>query len=296
MEKIAPIIAISREVAAMGDEVAGELAKISIEGFSGWRIIGKNRLEDRMKGFGIDQASIEKFDEKRPSFFASFSQGRDDYFHFLKMAILDEAAEAAAAREASIFLGRGAAWVLNGVPGLISVFLTSPFDIRVARCKYYFHCEERKARQLLNENDNDKIGFFRTFFDADWRLPSNYHLVFNTGTLHPALCATSIMEVQKNIPESGKSLDELLFAGKLIHYIVYEKRIPVQFLDADVTKDEKGSYKTILYGVAGSEGLADAALTAAREMEGIGEITSEIKMVQEYNIVSSGIPQGGVMS
>jgi len=274
------IIAISRELAALGDETARELAKLL-----GYHLVDKHTLEKRIKSCGIEGREFHKYDERKPSFFASLSQGRDDYLHYLKTAIFTEAEQGSC-----VFIGRGAGMVLKNMPGLISLFLTSPLDIRIERVKSYFHCDERRARQIIERSDQDRTGFHRYFFDIDWKDPSHYHLSFNTGIFCPSDCAKIINQLKGCFftPESevqnAARLKEMILEQRVKHHIIFEREIPIHFFEVSVS----GSIIT-LYGVANSQALVDAALDAANGMisDAGGEtaVQSEIQVVREYSIM-----------
>jgi cytidylate kinase len=276
------IITVSRELAALGDETARELAKLL-----DYRFVDKHTLEERIKSYGSEGQKFEKYDECKPSFFASLSHDRDDYLHYLKTAMFAEAEQGNC-----VLIGRGAGMVLKNVPGIITIFLASPLDIRIERAKSYFHCDERRARQILQRSDQDRLGYHRYFYDIDWRDPGNYHLAFNTGLFHPATCAEIVSQLKEKLftPEvearNAARLKELILEQKLKHCIVYEREIPIHFLEASVSDSH-----ITLYGVATSQALVDAAVSATREMTGIaedsssGSIRSEIQVVQEYSVI-----------
>jgi cytidylate kinase len=270
------VITISRELAALGDETAQELAKML-----GYRFVDRQVLEDRIKSYGVAGRKFEKYDEKKPSFLASLSQDRDDYLHYLKTAIFIEALEGN-----SIFIGRGANVVFRDLPGVVSVFLVSSPEVRLERVKSYFHCDDKRARQIVDRSDRDRAGFHRYFFDAEWKNPESYHLSLNTGFLHPAVCARIIRDLMESrVSEEEESrntarLRELILGQQIKHHILYEKQLPVHFLEASV-RDGAVS----LYGVANSQSLVEAALAAARETAGSASVTSEIQIVQEYSIM-----------
>ncbi|AEF84697.1 Putative phospholipid-binding domain family protein [Treponema primitia ZAS-2] len=270
------IITISRQLAALGDETATELAKLL-----GYRFVDKLKLEERIKSFGIVGTKLEKYDERKPSFFASLSQDRDDYLHFLKTAMLAEASEGSC-----VFIGRGAAAVFKNIPGVLSVFLVAPTEIRYERVKSYFHCDEKRARQIIEQSDHDRFGFHRYFFDIDWREGSNYHLTLNMGNLHPALAAKIIKDLRDHIisqeteAQNEARLKEMILGQQAIHHILYERELAIHFLEAAVSGGE-----LTLFGVASSQVLIENALNAAREVPGISVVRSDIQVVQEFNIV-----------
>jgi cytidylate kinase len=270
------IITISRELAALGDEIAQELAKIL-----GYRFVDKHTLEDRIKSYGVVGRKFEKYDERKPSFWASLSQDRDDYLHYLKIAMVTEAVEGSC-----VFIGRGAGAVFRGIPGVLSVFLVASGDIRCERVKSYFHCDDKRARQILDQSDRDRMGFHRYFFDMEWKEPSNYHLTLNTGVLHPSAAAEIIKSYRDHMitaemeAENAARIKELALGQQVVHHIIYKKEIPIHFLEASVA----GKIVT-LYGVANSQSLVEAAINAAREAAPSCSILSDIQVVQEYSVI-----------
>jgi cytidylate kinase len=270
------IVTISRELAALGDETAHELAKLL-----NCRFVDKAALEGRIKSYGVAEHKLEKYDERRPSFFASLSQDRDDYLHYLKTAILAEAGAGPC-----ILIGRGASVVLKNVPGVLSVFLAAPLEIRLERVKSYFHCDDRRARQIIAQSDRDREGFHHYFFDMGWQDPSNYHLTLNTGRQPPALIAELIRFLLDRTAgpdteaQGALRIREMIAGQRVKHHILYEKEVPVHFLEASV------SGKTLsLYGVANSAALVESAVAAAVEAAGDLTVQSEIQVVQEYSVM-----------
>jgi cytidylate kinase len=270
------IITISRELAALGDETAHELAKLL-----NYRFVDKQSLEERIKSYGVADRKFEKYDERKPSIFASLSQDRDDYLHYLKTAIFTEAGGGNC-----VFIGRGAGAVFKNTPGVLSIFLIAPGDIRNERVKSYFHCDERRARQIIERSDQNRLGFHRYFFDIDWRAPENYHLSLNTGYLSPAICAELIKNLLKNMvsgemeAQNARRLRELTLAQQVVHHILYEKEIPIHFLESSVSENT-----VTLYGVAGSQALVESAVSSAKEVPPVADVHSEIQVVQEYSVM-----------
>ena len=296
------IITISRELAALGDETARELASQL-----NYRYVDKNALEDRIKSYGVSNPKFFRYDEKKASFWASISQDRDDYLHFLKSAILDEAGQGS-----TIFIGRGAGVILKDVPGVFSVFLVAPPEIRLERVKSYFHCDDRRAQQIIDQSDQDRKGFHRYFFDIKWKEAGNYHLALNTGHLHPSVCAEIVKHLRDRTMteeaeiQNARRIQELTLGQQVKHHILYEKKIPIHFLEASVSGGEprpagsaagsggeprpsasaagSGS-QVILYGVTNAQSLIEAALSCAGEVSAGSSVRSEIQIVHEYTVM-----------
>ena len=272
------IITVSRELAALGDETARALAE-QLK----YRFVDKGLLEERIKSYGVPNQLFKKYDEKNPSFWASLSQDRDDYLHYLKNAVLAEAGQGSA-----VFIGRGAAMILKSVPGVVSVFLVSPLEIRIERVKSYFRCDDKRARQIIEHSDHDRDGFHKFFFETKWADAGNYHLTVNTGHLHPDLCAEIIKSLRDRIStneteaQSSRRIEELSLGQQIKHRILYEQKVPVHFLETSVSGN-----RIILYGEANAQPLIEAAITSAKELAPESTVQSEIQVVQEYSIMPS---------
>jgi cytidylate kinase len=273
------IITISRELAALGDETARKLTELLQ-----YRFVDKKDLEERMKSLGAVEQKIVKYDERKPSFWASLSQDRDDYLHYLKVALFSEAAQGNC-----IFMGRGCAAMLRDVPGVISVCLSAPMEIRLERAKSFFHCDERRARHIIDQSDRNREGFFHYFFETGWKNPEHYHLALNTGLLHPDLCAALVKTaLDKNVTAEAEAqgllrIEEMKLGQQLVHHLLYNKSLPIHFLE---TKVQSGT--VTLFGVANSQALVEAAVAGAKEISGVNSVKSEIQViqvVQEYSVV-----------
>jgi cytidylate kinase len=270
------IITISRELAALGDETAHELANLLR-----YRFVDKQSLEERMKQLGVNARKIEKYDERKPGFLASISQDRDSYLHYLKTAIFSEAGQGNC-----VFMGRGAAAILRGLPGVLSVFLAAPLEIRLERVRGYFHCDEHRARQILEQSDRDREGFHRYFFDMQWKSPASYNLALNTGTLHPELCANLIKSVlEKTVDAEAETrsalrIKDLILGQQVVQTVLFERCIPVHFLEAQVSSGD-----VTLFGVVNSQAVAEAVLQIAKEVPAVSSVKTEIQVVREFSVM-----------
>ena len=257
------IITVSRELAALGDETARELANLL-----GYRLVDKDVLEKRIESYGIKAKKFKKYDERKPSFFAALSQDRDDYLHYLRKAIVAEAESGSC-----VIVGRGASVILKTMPALISIFLSARNEIRVERVKSYFNCDERRAKQIIERSDRDRMGFHRAFFDIDWKHPGNYHLSFNTGIFSPLDCAEIVDSSKSRVFTPGAEaqnraiLKNLLLEHQIKHRILYEQELPIRFLEIAVS----GNVVT-LYGATNSQAMLDSAVNSVREAAGSGAI------------------------
>ena len=77
-----------------------------------------------------------------------------------------------------------------------------------------------------------------------------------------------------------KRMAELRLGQDVITEIVYARRIPVHFVEADV----KGSRVT-LHGVANTQSAIDAASAAAGAVSGVEAVENAIQIVQEFAVM-----------
>jgi cytidylate kinase len=274
------IITISRELAALGDETAQELSSRL-----DYRFIDRHALEERIKSYGVDAQVLERYDERKPGFIAGLSQDRDDYLHFLKLAMFEEAV--AADGKGCVFIGRGAYAIWAGIPGVVPVFLVTDMDIRIERVRSYFRCSEKKARSIIERSDRDRIGFHKYFFESEWKDPCNYRISLNTGHLHPSMCARIIEQLCASTTpaeveaELSRKLDAVFLAQRVVHHVLYEKEVRVHFLDVVAGNDGA----VTLFGVTNSKAVIDQTAAAAQEVSGVKKVIQSIQIVEEYNIV-----------
>ncbi|MBL8966614.1 MAG: cytidylate kinase family protein [Spirochaetaceae bacterium] len=270
------IIAIARELASLGEEIANELASAT-----GYKLVDREYVEKRLGDYGLGPEKRQKYDEKKPGLWASLSQERDDFLHYLKTVIYEEAAAGGC-----IIMGRGSGAILRGVPNLASVRIIAPTGLRAERIRKLHGCDERRALQILDQSDHDRSGFHKYFFAADWNDPREYGLVVNTGELSLAESVRLIDQYRAIVgtperEEAGRRrIAELLLGQRVVTEIVYGKKLPIHFLEA-----EGRGKRIVLHGVANTQSAIDAAVQAARGVRGVEEVESAIQIVQEFTVM-----------
>ena len=140
------IISISRQVAALGDEIATALAKKT-----GYSFIDRKQIEKRIVELGFPQDKLSKYDERKPGFFASLVKDRDEYLNYLQYAELE-----AASKGNCILIGRGAFAILENVPNLIALRFVSNDGVRLERLKKEFSWNDKQAQQRIDESANNR--------------------------------------------------------------------------------------------------------------------------------------------
>ncbi len=267
------IITVSRQIAAYGDEVASELARSL-----GYSFINRKLLEQDLLALGLSPEKLHKYDERKPGFWASLARDRDEYFDYLRQAVLERAKDGNC-----VFIGRGGFAILKDVPGCYAVRLCASDPVRVYRLMQEFSWPEKKAQALLTESDENRRGFHKCFFNIDDDAASSYHMILNTDTITAETAADLIRYAASRSITAGQEsagvtrVHELLEAQKMVNHIVFQLKLPVHFLEATATENE-----IVLHGVADSASVIESALAVARSLAPGKKITSAISIVQDY--------------
>jgi cytidylate kinase len=267
------IITISRQVAALGDEIAAATAEKLH-----YRFINRKEIEKRIIDLGFPAENLKKYDERKPGFFASLAKDRDEYIDYLQTAILEAASEGNC-----ILIGRGSFIILEELPNLVALRFVAKDPVRVERLMKEFSWDEKQARQRITESDTNRLGFHKSFFNLENEEPSHFHLVMNTGFLDIETASNiitntvhSYITAQKE--DDGKAkLSELLKAQRLVDTLVFEYKLNINFLHAFING------KTVtLHGVADSTALAEKAVAISSKILPEYKIESVISIVQDF--------------
>lgn len=267
------VIAISRQVAALGDEISTELAKKL-----GYKFINRTDLEKRIVDLGFPAEKLKKYDEKKPGFFASLVKDRDEYLNYLQTAVLDAAEDGNC-----ILVGRGSYLILENLPNLISLRFVANESVRMDRLMKEHGWNEKQALQRITESDNNRKGFHKSFFNAEIESPEHFLMIMNTGMFDVESASNAIKALVKSVitPEkeqAGKAkIDELIKCQHLVNKLIFEYKLNIEFLRA-VINDKT----LILQGVADSAVLVERALKISAVELPEYNITSSISVVQDF--------------
>jgi len=94
----------------------------------------------------------------------------------------------------AVIIGRGAAQILHGRPGVISVFLHAPEAQRIERVQQIYQLADRgAARRMVQRSDIDRAQFVRALNGCDWTDLRRYDLVVDTSAIGFDGCIDVIM-------------------------------------------------------------------------------------------------------
>jgi cytidylate kinase len=188
-----PVVTISRQIGAGGAYVGQALAHRL-----GIRYVDREILKQAATLLGRDEQDLAAIEERPSTIWdrvasilalgapeAPFvppplpTSAEDELFE-VESRVIQEIA----AREAAVFVGRAAGWVLREHPGVLRVFLHAPEEWRAERIKETYDLPDlAAARRLVHKSDQQRGRFIHALLGADWMAPSGFDLCVNTATV-----------------------------------------------------------------------------------------------------------------
>lgn len=269
------VIAMTREMGTRGKEVA-------------------NHLVDRLDVQLVHHELVEApFDRRK-------APGRSEVHRFLNGGaensepfnstpaingyMTPEEVFALARRGNVIIRGWGAARLLHPIPHILSVRICAPMEDRVNEMTKRLRIDEAAARHEIERNDASHGTAFSRFFGTDWRDPSNYDLVLNTGHLAPETCADIIIDAVISLAFRETDASRSALADRLT-----EARIASLLRNADAIKARtKNVYVFVsdgvvmLYGATRDRGAAGDIERAIRAHIGAEVVQNSIRTTGPY--------------
>lgn len=184
------IITIGRQYGSGGAETGRRLADELGIGFYDKNILRMNSDES-----GIKESYFHLADEKAgnkllykiisnltpekgaPSFGSDLISA-DNLFRFQSEVIRKVAAE-----ESCVIIGRCADYVLQGMEGLVRVFLYADLDAREERIRSKDLYDPKEVKKNIKRIDRERWDYHRYYTGRDWEDLGNYDLVVNTSKI-----------------------------------------------------------------------------------------------------------------
>jgi cytidylate kinase len=268
------IITIARELGSWTSETAVKLNEAL-----GGLLLDKEKVEGELLAKGLTDQVIQRYDERKPGFFSSFSSDQDIYLIFLKTMML----EAAEKNPITVIVGRGGNIIMKRLPNCLRIRLIAPEKLRVRNIMEEFQCPESVALKMIKASDSNRAGFCQFHFNANWSSPVNYDIVLNTEKLGTDGIIEAIKSAVKHhiTPERERAgaemLKNLLLAQRVVSHIIIDRKLSLAFLEATATAD---GHITLL-GATSSPATSGLANDAAAEVEGVTKVINKIQVAVE---------------
>jgi cytidylate kinase len=166
------ILTISREFRSGGQEVGSAVAERMRYDY-----VGKERILSDLRGKGERwTALLNEVDEDRPTIWDKFDWEYQGLMALMESYIYDRAMD-----DRVVLVGRGANFLLQGIPHALHVRLTATLEQRIDRVMRKDNVDRKTAGLLIEKMDNDRASFIRANFHRDWYDLTAYDMVFNTA-------------------------------------------------------------------------------------------------------------------
>jgi cytidylate kinase len=185
------VLTISRAYQSGGHEIGKAVARET-----GYDFIDKTQIFSDLKAFGEKWGrAFEESDEVTPSLWEKNDWQFRGFIALIECIIFDYAL-----KDRVVLLGRGANFLLEGIPHVLKVRLVAPLEVRVERAIIKNETARETAELLIKKTDQDRAGFIRSIYNKNWEDQKHYDLAFNTADY-------SIDQVTRKITEALKKWD-----------------------------------------------------------------------------------------
>jgi cytidylate kinase len=187
MENQNVIITINREFGSGGHEIAVKLSELL-----NIKVYDKAFLDTICQKFNLTEEEVEKIKSEKKNWWSEFCHfykqfGVSGYVatelsEVTSMQLYHAEAKAMrdlAEQESCIIVGRTGFHVFKDRPNTIKIMLIADMDHRVERIMQKYNLDEKKARELIDDNDKARENYTKTFADVSRYDARNYDLVIN---------------------------------------------------------------------------------------------------------------------
>jgi cytidylate kinase len=268
-----PVIAMTREMATRGSEVAARLADRL-----GLAIIHHEIVEhDIAERTGMPESEVHRFLEGEASLIERWTLDRRRMSRYTAQEILE-----LAARGNVLIRGWGASYLLRSVPHVVCVRVCAPMPFREQVLMERLGLKtSAEARKEIVHNDGAHNGTMRRLFGIDWEDPSLYAIVLNTARVPVADCVEHIAGLSGSaaFQETSQSRDALMDQLILARVrFALERRFGPPSAQNGFEAQVEGR-KVFLTGATTDEHMIVDAVRLLNGVEGVAGVESKVRYV-----------------
>ena len=112
-----------------------------------------------------------------------------DYRKFVEQVVLDLANQGNC-----VIIGHASQVILRERLDTVRILVTGSRGFRVRRIMAGMGVDEKAALKTVERTDNERLEYYRRFYDAGWLTPCSYDLCINTDHLNPEQAAELITD------------------------------------------------------------------------------------------------------
>jgi cytidylate kinase len=267
------VIAMTREMATRGSEVAAGLAERL-----GLNIIHHEIVEhDIAERTGMPESEVHRFLEGEASLLERWKLDRKRMSRYTAQEILELAAKGNV-----LIRGWGATYLLKGIPHVLCVRICAPLPLRETVLMERLGLKDAaSARREIMRNDAAHNRTMQRLFGMDWQDPSLYAIVLNTARVPVADCVDSIVRLveseafQETAHSRAVLMDELILAR--VRFAL-DRRFGATSGQYGIEASVLGG-KVTLTGATTDEQLIVEAVRLLQGVEGVTGVASKIEHI-----------------
>jgi cytidylate kinase len=185
-----PLVAITRELGALGERVAAELGEAL-----GCPVIYHEIIDYVADKMRLRKSHVIKLLEGRASLFERLTADQIS----LSIFTAAETFTLAARPQGAVFLSWGAAQLLERVPQAVRVRICAPLSLRCERVKQSLGSgDDEFVLHEINISDEAHSAITKRHFGIRWREAEHYDLVLNTARLSTHACVDTIVQLVRS--------------------------------------------------------------------------------------------------
>ncbi len=189
---------IEREYGSAGTAIGEKLSELGQIPCYGAKI-----LEKVSENLNIGIERIQRYEEKATNSFlysiylmGRMNEGSEGYLSNEGQIYLEEqrVIRELAAQGPAVFVGRCAANAFDDRKDVLKIFIRADKELRKKRAVESYGIRPNEAEAVVHKFDKKRSGYYAANTGREWRDPSNYHLILDSGKLGIERCARIIAE------------------------------------------------------------------------------------------------------
>jgi hypothetical protein len=264
------IVAISRKVGSLGDEISQQAADQL-----GIKVIGVADIHQLAMQCDKELADIcRTFETEQPAGFFERVFFRDPAGSSLFASLIYQQA----AMGDVVMRGRGSQIVLAGQPKVLKVRIVAPFRIRMERIAKRKNVSLEEASDYVRHFDRQRRSLIESIFQVDLNDWSLYDMVLNSTDLPQGLLANVIClaaEEQGPISDEQKNTFSDLALAKRVEALI-KKKVPT-FPARDVEVENQGKGRLVLTGAVLDREAVKKAGEIAKNTPEVTEVDNQLR-------------------
>ena len=197
---------IEREYGSAGTAIGEKLSELGQIPCYGAEILEK--VSERLN---IDVDRIQRYEEKATNSFlysiylmGRMNEGADGHLSNEGQIYLEEqrVIRELAAQGPAVFVGRCAVNAFDDRKDVLKVFIRADKELRKKRAVENYGIRPNEAETVVHKFDRKRGSYYAANTGRDWKDPSNYHLILDSGKLGIEQCARIIRGAMEESADS----------------------------------------------------------------------------------------------